>query len=30
LLSVKNDIIAEKLTKKLMRDALYRTKRWRL
>jgi|TARA_Y100001937_G_scaffold79671_1_gene107931 hypothetical protein len=27
LLSVKNDIIAEKLTKKLMRDALYRTKR---
>ena len=27
LLSIKNDIIAEKLTKKLMRDALYRTKR---
>ena len=30
LLCIKNDIIAEKLTKKLMRDALYRTKRWRL
>ena len=27
LLCIKNDIIAEKLTKKLMRDALYRTKR---
>jgi len=27
LLCIKNDKIAEKLTKKLMRDALYRTKR---
>ena len=30
LVYVKNDIIADGLTKKLIKDALYRDKRWRL
>jgi len=30
LVYVKNDIIADGLTKKLIKDALYRTNRWRI